>query len=212
MPRHRPRSRLALALALASLLTACGGVADDIASKFNPLPPGTPEPQLSTTPTLLQPGISIGTSYWPDGSTATGGHGAPVGNVNCLVSEDYHLHAHLTIMLNGSALAIPAHIGLDGCAYELHTHDQSGVVHVETATARQFTLGQLFAVWGQPLSRDNVAGITGQKISVYVNDGDNMAFYPGNPPDLQLLNHRAITIVIGTPPATIPSYTWGGGL
>ena len=46
------------------------------------------------------------------------------------------------------------------CFYEIHTHDATGVIHLHANAGanRPLTLGQVFDVWGQPLTRDNVAG------------------------------------------------------
>src|SRR4051812_49883886 len=47
------------------------------------------------------------------------------------------------------------------CSYPLRTREPTGVVEVE-ATGRPKTLGDMFAVWGQPLSRRRMAGFRGQ--------------------------------------------------
>jgi hypothetical protein len=46
------------------------------------------------------------------------------------------------------------------CFYTIHTHDKSGKIHVEAAAPGTFTLGQLFAIWGQSLTNTNIAGLT----------------------------------------------------
>lgn len=110
-------------------------------------------------------------------------------------------------------LAIPERIGLvSGCTYDLHTHDATGIIHVESPAYKRFTLGQLFAVWGQPLTYSNVAGITGMPVKIYVNDGSDLREHTGDPGDIELTSRRSITIVVGTPVATIPSYTWPQGM
>lgn len=112
-------------------------------------------------------------------------------------------------------LAIPALIGQSAACsagwYDLHTHDRSGVIHVEAATYTRMTLGQFFSVWGQPLSYTNVAGITGLPVSIYINDGNELRQHTGDPGDIELLGRRSITIVIGTPVTTIPTYSWPEG-
>jgi hypothetical protein len=161
---------------------------------------------------VLGSGGTIGATFWPDGDATGGGHGIAIDGVNCLVTEDYHIHAHLSIIKDGQALAIPAHIGLDGCAYELHTHDASGVIHVETSAYRPVTLGQFFSVWGQSLTKKNVAGFSGLPVKVYVSDGSSLNEYTDDPAGLVLSNHLAITLVLGTAPQQIPNYTWANGL
>lgn len=191
---------------IAATLTACGGGGTDA-----PNPPAPPL-QLADKPITLASGLRYGWQLWPEGSSSTGGSGQPVDNVNCLVTEDYHIHAHLAILRDGQPMAIPSHIGLKGCAYELHTHDLSGVIHVETSAYRPFTLGQFFSIWGQPLQRDNIAGLTGMPVVIYINDGAGLTEYTGDLASLELKAHREITIQMGSAPAAIPSYTWGAGL
>ncbi len=132
----------------------------------------------------------------------------------------FHGHSHLTIFNNGTALAIPANIGIVAartgqvaCDYPLHTHDLSGRLHMHALTRSVFTLGQFFTVWGQPLSRTNVAGITNQPLTVYItdnNDGSTTAIYDGDLAAIQLIPHREVTIQIGSAITAIPNYTWSG--
>jgi hypothetical protein len=173
-------------------------------------------PTLSAQPIMLGNVPTLGTTFWADGNTASGGHGETIDGIGCFTSEAYHVHPHLTIIRNGEVLAIPAEIGrTDACPqgwYDLHTHDRTGIIHVEASAFRRMTLGQLFSVWGQPLSYTNVAGITGLPVSIYVNDGNDLIQYTGEPRDIELASRRSITIVVGTPVSTIPSYTWPAGM
>lgn len=206
-------------LILAATQFGCGGGGGSTAA--SPAAPAAPVPVATgttVTPVLAANATVIGSSpgvtpAWPDRSTDTGGKGAPVAGVNCLVNENYHIHAHLTILKDGVIQRIPQEIGLTGCAYELHNHDYSGVLHVETSVARKFTLGQFFAVWGQPLSRTNVAGLTGQNVRFFTSDGDtNLVEVTDDPTAIELAAHRSIYIVIGTVPAALPKNSWPTGL
>lgn len=173
-----------------------------------PLP--APMPDLSSKPITLSFGGTVGNpGFWPNGDTAAGGHGDPIDGIECNAAEAYHVHAHLTIIRDGQMLAVPALIGLpDKCSYELHTHDLTGEIHIEATMKKHFTLGQFFAVWGEPLSLTNVAGLTGQPVAVYINDGNVLSEFKGNPGDVELLSHRAITIVVGAPVKEIPTFFW----
>ncbi|MEO8064552.1 MAG: hypothetical protein ABI821_17585 [Pseudomonadota bacterium] len=129
--------------------------------------------------------------------------------------ETYHVHSHLSIFLDGVALAVPGQIGIvtlsptQKCFYTLHTHDSSGKLHIEAATPAMFTLGDLFKIWGQPLAADNVAGLVGKPIVVYVTDQNGVVVQAtGDWNDLELLSHREITIQVGTPIAEVPNFTW----
>src|SRR5262245_10949464 len=141
----------------------------------------------------------------------------------------YHVHAHLDVFVNGEPVVVPAGIGIDldnpavrtvvregivvgagltqecdePCISPLHTHDLSGVLHTETKTASPNRLGQFFAEWAVRLTNECVGGYCTPKvpIQVYV-DGKNAL---GDLRQIELSNLREIAIVIGTPPATIPT-------
>jgi hypothetical protein len=40
--------------------------------------------------------------------------------------------------------------------YYLHTHDDTGVIHIESPTSTEYTLGQFFAEWNQTLSSTQI--------------------------------------------------------
>ncbi len=64
----------------------------------------------------------------------------------------FHVHARLTIFNAGRQITAPANVGIrSSCLYWLHTHDTTGVIHVEAPGRRDFVLRQFFTVWGQPL-------------------------------------------------------------
>src|SRR5581483_5991449 len=66
----------------------------------------------------------------------------------------FHIHQHLDIFVNGKRVTVPALIGIDDSSFitEMHTHDASGVLHVESAKNRPYTLGQFFGEWSVRLS------------------------------------------------------------
>jgi hypothetical protein len=68
-----------------------------------------------------------------------------------------HIHQHLDVFDNGRRVTVPAGIGIgDTFISPLHTHDTSGVMHVESPTIRPFTLAEFFGVWGVPLAHAKV--------------------------------------------------------
>lgn len=199
---------------LASLLAACGGGGGDSTP-----PPATP--QGSTLPAIapavaLDDNHQVGATTFADGDTASGGQGAPVDGIACEPeNRTYHIHTHLSIFLDGQALAVPTNVGIVGtgasqCLYHVHTHDRSGKVHVEAPAAGTFTLGNFFAIWGQPLTTDNVAGMTGKPIVFYVTDNGTVTQFSGDPKTIELASHRHIAIQIGTTLTQVPMFTWTG--
>jgi len=131
------------------------------------------------------------------------------------VPDTYHVHAHVSIILDGVALAMPSNIGIHSqeptrCFYLMHTHDKSGKIHIESDAPGTFTLGQLFAIWGQPLQTDNVAGLTGKPIKVYSTDNATVTEVTTDWKAIELTTKKLITIQVGTPITEIPNFTWSG--
>jgi hypothetical protein len=124
----------------------------------------------------------------------------------------YHIHQHLDIYLNGKHLTVPECIGILGCYQhfiyltELHTHRTDGVIHNESPSPRNYTLGEFFAEWGVLLDKQCV-GAYCQGFKWYVNGKRQR----GNPQNLVLTAHLEIVIAIGKQPKKIPStYAWNG--
>lgn len=106
----------------------------------------------------------------------------PTGRSDCVndVAVIYHIHPHLNITALGVPQTIPADIGVaPGCTHALHTHDASGAIHVESPVARDFTLGEFFQVWEQPLSSDrvwNYGPASGYTVRMTVNGVPSTAY------------------------------------
>ncbi|MGN6189393.1 MAG: hypothetical protein ACTHOE_10870 [Conexibacter sp.] len=90
-------------------------------------------------------------------------------------TERFHIHALLRIYVDGILSPVPKNIGI----YErqhiegsLHTHDETGIIHMESTHPHTFTLGDFFDVWGVKLGPDRVGGLTGlggDKLHFYLN-------------------------------------------
>ncbi len=69
----------------------------------------------------------------------------------------FHIHQHLVILVNGLPQTIPANTGVTfACMNPLHTHDETGEIHVESPDQRDFTLGDFFAVWDKTFDRNQI--------------------------------------------------------
>ena len=115
-----------------------------------------------------------------------------------------HIHQHLDLYVLGRRVVVPAGVGIDGAGAfisPLHTHDTSGVIHVESPTIRPFTLGEFFGVWGVPLRRASQVYVDGRRVS-------------GDPAGVRLTPHEEIVVLFGSRrPRTIPtSYRFPFGL
>ena len=140
-----------------------------------------------------------------------------VNGIQCNTNEQllFHVHAHLDIFVNGQAIYVPPQIGIipDKCIYWLHTHDEKGIIHIESPVKRDFTLGQFFDIWSKKLNNSSeFASIFGGKNipEVYVN-GQKVTGI--NYREIKLHAHDEIALVYGKPPDTIPSrYDFPQGL
>jgi hypothetical protein len=141
----------------------------------------------------------------------------------------FHVHAHLDVFVDGKPVIVPAGIGIDTtspgvksfseadgstswggiegcpepCISPLHTHAQFGILHTESATPVPNRLGQFFTEWDVALTATCVGDYCSPEtpIAFYVNGQP----HTGDPAAIELADGKEIAIVIGTPPAQIPS-------
>ena len=133
-----------------------------------------------------------------------------VDRIECNSMEQFvmHIHAHLDVFVNSQRYTIPASIGIvpDTCFYWMHTHDSSGIIHMEAPQIRSFTLGQFLDIWKKSFGNSSVPdGVP----KVFVNGRE----IGGNYKDVMIGAHDEISVVYGSVPASIPSsYTFPEGL
>jgi len=161
------------------------------------------------------PGLMVGPAPWgPNNGVylrrrlkAIGLHALPA---EALV---LHIHQHLDIVVNGRVLrGLPAYIGINiqgRFITELHTHDTSGIIHVESPTVRKFTLGNFFDVWGLRLSSSCLGSYCAKqqkRIWAFVNGKRIIT----DPRKIVLRDHEEIVVAYGTLasiPRPIPTST-----
>lgn len=172
----------------------------------------------AAAPITLTQGTTVGQTYFHDGDTSKGGHGQIIDGIEPLSQEQsvYHIHAHLSIFVNGKQIAVPKGIGIippwqveqnfvgSGQGfYLLHTHDATGIIHIEAPKQTEPTLGQFFDIWGEPLSSTNVANFKGG-VTVLI-DGKQLK---GDPRNITLTDHEQITLEVGQPVVTPRAYAF----
>lgn len=164
-------------------------------------------------------GVGILATMAPNTLLASALSSLGIDNIRCEVIEHltFHIHAHLDIFINGKHYTVPSQIGIipSKCLYWMHTHDDTGVIHIESPENRNFTLGQFFDIWNEKFNNtqifDNiVSNNKNNTLSVYVN-GNKASSVDYR--DIKLKSHDEIAIVYGKPPDTIPSsYRFPKGL
>jgi hypothetical protein len=173
---------LPVLLAVLAVAAGCGS--------STPAPPGL---------TISGPGLAVGSPPWPPEYQHLAERlrrlGLPPGG-----KETFHTHALIHIYVHGLLVSPPANIGLDPAKHlesSLHTHDRTGIIHMESPYRYDFTLGDFFSVWGVKLGPAQLGGLTGL-------GGDKLHFYlngrPLSDPAAHVL-HNHDSVVIGYGPA-----------
>ena len=220
--------RLAVAAcAIAVLAAACGG--GSATPRAAVTASASPSTYTSPPPVLPGPGsaitLSSGPAPWAPPAIVNGGAQSAV-YVNAAgftYSQEMltvHYHAHLDVIVDGKPVEVPPYLGFVARGQQaiglapLHTHDASGIIHIENSVPATFVLGQFFIEWGVRLTPTCVGGYcadNGKQIAFYVN-GQR---FNGDPNTIVLTRHEEIAIVYGDsgrlpkPPA---SFTFPNGL
>jgi len=197
------KKHLTLALSLAGMalsLSACAAA--------------TPPPGASATEAPATPAPTVSATTGWKLNPQRGAERIKAAGLEVLNTEGAaeHFHAHLDVFVDGKAVAVPADIGFsfdadnkpDGIS-ALHTHDESGIVHIEAPVAGDnYTLGQLLTEWGVLDGTDKTpgsehSGTDGWTVTV---NGKKQA---GRINDVVLKAHNEVVLSYGTSPAPVPS-------
>jgi len=113
----------------------------------------------------------------------------------------FHIHAHLDLYVNGQHRTIPALIGIipNSCLYWLHTHDPTGIIHIEAPEYKTFTLGQFLDIWSKSFKDTGIP--SGTPTKAYVNGKE----FTGEYREILINAHDEIVLVYGTPPESVPN-------
>jgi hypothetical protein len=152
--------------------------------------------------------------------------GEQIDGITCQAGEQvlFHIHAHLTIFVQGVARQVPAGVGIAPpyqveatpqgafvagapCFMWLHTHAADGIIHTESPIERTYTLGDFFDIWGQRLDREHVGPARGHVTALF-----NGHVFTGNPRRIPLLAHAQIQLDVGKPLVAPERITFPRGL
>jgi hypothetical protein len=124
-----------------------------------------------------------------------------------------HVHSHLSITIDGEPVTVPGDIGHDAdtrFAAPLHTHDTTGIVHVESPRRESLVLGQLFTEWDVHLDSTSIGSLgpdDGYTLTAFVGGSR----YGGDPAGLRLGDFDDIALVLAPTGETVtapPAYDW----
>jgi hypothetical protein len=183
------------AVIAALALSSCGG--SDKAATTSAA--STPAPATNAASAL--PGAQTGPPPWDAGGNQLAQRLDALG-LPALPAEGtvLHIHQHLDVFVEGKPVTVPAGLGIDPAQQfisPLHTHDPTGIMHVESPTPETFTLGQFFGVWGVPLDRTHIGGLqagAGKELRAWVNGNPAT----GDPANIALASHQEIVLAYGT--------------
>src|SRR5206468_4128684 len=115
---------------------------------------------------LIPTPIGVGPRYHPP----AGAHAAA--GLRCSRAPVRRDGVHLELFAHGRVVLVPAGVGMRGpllrdgariargrCSFPLRTREPTGTIEVARGT--QATLGQVFAIWGEPLSRGRLLSFRG---------------------------------------------------
>ncbi|MCW2953031.1 MAG: hypothetical protein JWQ48_2201, partial [Conexibacter sp.] len=140
---------------------------------------------------------------------------APIGALRCRRDPGRRRFAHLELFAAGRVVPIPPGIGIapplvragayvrgGRCSYPVRTTEPTGLLSVRAGGggehAPTVTLGGLFDVWGQPLSRRRMASFRGSArdpVRAYVGGRR----WRGDPRAIALAPHAVIVLELGPP-------------
>ena len=126
---------------------------------------------------------------------------------DCIAEQNYYIHVHpyLQIFIENMSVPIPAGVGIvqnGSCLEPIHTHDSSGILHVELSQAesgKNWTLGDFFTIWSYTCSvqPSDCPVVNGTSRPVVFNQTDILGFRADS-------THRVELLINGT-----ASSAWG---
>lgn len=132
--------------------------------------------------------------------------------------NDYHVHAFLGFVMNGSLQALPDGTGMKNpgpdesgvvntatCFYYLHTHDAAGVIHIESPSKASrsttiYSLGTYLDIWGHTIGPDARIYTSGSKYQGQGSQSVSRSMYrqyTGDPRAIPLYGHEVIWVEYG---------------
>lgn len=96
--------------------------------------------------------------------------------------QGLHWHPQLSITIKGQKQEIPANIGIGAIHSPTHTHDASGVIHLEMQglfTKDNIRLSQFFKTWGKQFNANCILDLcngSGGTVKILVNGKENTEF------------------------------------
>jgi hypothetical protein len=173
----------------------------------------TTEPGDGSTDPNALPGLMTSPSPWGPNNEQLAERLAIL-DFPAFEDNEGHRHVRMFLFVHGDPVTVPADIGFPGnIASPLHTHDDTGTLHVEAADMTWVpSLGQFLDSWG--------LRSTAECLGAYCADGEDSLrayvdgeLFEGDPRTIAMEDQVAVTLVFGSEdeiPDEIPdSFTYG---
>lgn len=105
-----------------------------------------------------------------------------VPETDIIARQGLHWHSELSIVIEGEKQEVPADIGIGATHNPIHTHDASGVIHMEFSglvKKDNLKLGQFFKIWNKQFNSNCIFDYCNsqeRKIKMSVNGQPNADF------------------------------------
>jgi hypothetical protein len=172
----------------------------------------------SVVPTPIGPGAL----YHPGPRGPLFAGGRAIAGLACSRATERRAGAHLELFVRGLVVLLPAGIGIAPplhmagpiqvagvCSYPARTREPTGVI--EAVAGSRMTVGDFFAIWGQPVGLRRLAGFRAvgvERVRAWV---DGRA-WPGDPRSIPLRRHTEIVLELGCFIPPHASYRFEKGL
>ncbi|TAM71678.1 MAG: hypothetical protein EPN48_01045 [Microbacteriaceae bacterium] len=217
--RARERRRRILTWSISGAVIAAILAVITVTLVLNARPGSSASAATSTAIPATPAAVAIGASTAPPwAAPADPTARVKAAGLGMLTSEGtaQHIHSHLSVTVDGKAVQVPALLGIDEAAQTispLHTHDTSGIIHIESPVKSTFTLGEVFTEWDVALDATHIGSLgggDGQTVAVFVNGKKTS----GDPAAITLAEHEDIDIVVtptGTTAVAPAAFNWPSG-
>lgn len=163
--------------------------------------------EIAGDPAAIPVSLGRGARFTPPAHGSAVRRGRPVAGLRCSRARAARVGAHLELFVDRRVVRIPAGIGIapphsgvgayvhrGACSYAARTREPTGLIELDP-NSRRVTLGDLFEIWGQPLSRRRLAGFTAAS-------GGVRAYIAGrrwrsDPRAIPLQRHSVIVLQLG---------------
>jgi hypothetical protein len=174
--------------------------------------------QAALDPSYIPLPFGRGPRYRPPALNVGVALASSVDGMSCSAADGQRFGAHVELFARRRVIAIPAGIGVappqrrDGayvrggrCSYPLRTLEPTGVIELAPGAPR--TLGDFFAVWGQPLSMTRLLSFRAPVLAFV----DGRA-WSGDPRAIPLGRHAQIVLEVDGPLPPHRVYAFARGL